>query len=277
MLTALRRAVQITIAAGVVTLGVAGSAQAFWEDPGVVPSAAQTLTIIPLSPRFGPDANLPGAVDLSSSNTAWGTPVQFYEANGTGAQKWTFSAVAGWPGYWQIKSSLDNSICLDRNLDANARVTVWGCNNQLNQTWRAVDAGGGYYKLETMYDVAAMTNRALTVGDGGGMKVQPYSGWDTQKFRFYQPQVWKEDHVSFQSWEVLKTQSNRCPSPYWIEMANQNELHYQDLNLNDGVDQRVQATGNIPSFDVTYNKTLVGARSGGIRFSCVAHLPWAGL
>ena len=103
MLTGLRRAVQIMIATGLVTLGVAGSAQAFWEDPGVVPGDGQTVTIIPISPRVGVNDDIAGAVDLASSNTAWGSRVQFYAGNGSGAQKWKFSAVAGWPGYWQIK------------------------------------------------------------------------------------------------------------------------------------------------------------------------------
>ena len=154
---------------------------------------------------------------------------------------------------------------------------MWGCNNQLNQAWRAVDVGDGYYKLETMYDVAARTNLALTVNVvGNRMEVQPYAGLETQKFRFYLPQVWKEDHVSFTASEWVKNQFNKCPTPYWNEIDDR-DAHYQDLDVNDGVNQSAILARSDDNGDVGiwawYGKTLTGPRSGGIRFSCVADAP----
>ncbi|MEV4643061.1 ricin-type beta-trefoil lectin domain protein [Actinoplanes sp. NPDC049548] len=82
-------------------------------------------------------SGIPGkCVDVAGAGTADGTPVQLYQCNGTGAQRWTYTPGAG--GALRVLGK-----CLDISNGGTAnytKVQLWTCNGTAAQRW-TVGAG----------------------------------------------------------------------------------------------------------------------------------------
>jgi beta-glucanase (GH16 family) len=89
-------------------------------------------------------------MDLSGAQTFNGNKVQIWTANGTGAQRWSFSNVGVVPGgNYNIASSLGPA-CLDVAAAGTAngtKVQIYQCNGTNAQSWNAVSVGGNVYEL----------------------------------------------------------------------------------------------------------------------------------
>ncbi|GAA0660027.1 hypothetical protein GCM10010193_08660 [Kitasatospora atroaurantiaca] len=92
--------------------------------------APPSFDVGPADPVTGPVAGLASkCLDVAASGTADGTPVQLWNCNGTGAQKWT---VAGDGTLRAFGKCLDVS---NSRSDAGAPVQLWGCNGTGAQQW----------------------------------------------------------------------------------------------------------------------------------------------
>jgi len=98
-------------------------------------SGLSTLLAAP-SGRIGPITGLAGkCVDVSSSNTANGTPIQLWTCNGTGAQLWTVR------GDGTIRAL---GKCMDVTYSGTANGTLiqlWECNGTAAQVWQPLADG----------------------------------------------------------------------------------------------------------------------------------------
>jgi Thaumatin family/Ricin-type beta-trefoil lectin domain-like len=133
-----------------------------------------------------PANDLNKRVDVNGANTANGTKIQVWDANGTGAQSWNFSTVNVVPaGYHNIAALGPN--CMDvaaGNPAAGTKVQLWDCNGSAAQSWKLVPVGGGLYNF-----VAGVgSNMCLdapggSVANGTQFQIWQCNGSSAQSFR----------------------------------------------------------------------------------------------
>jgi beta-glucanase (GH16 family) len=102
-------------------------------------------------------------VDVAGANSANGTPVQLYDCNGTGAQRWT---IGGDGTIRALGKCLDVS---DRSTANGALVQVWDCWGGPNQQWVVTAAGD---------IVNPAANKCLDAKDWGSANGTRLQIWD---------------------------------------------------------------------------------------------------
>ena len=80
-------------------------------------------------------------LDDNAAGTTDGNKIQIWQANGTGAQSWSFANVGG-AGY---NLAVEGPYCLDGGAATSGAATqLWGCNGTADQQWNATAVYGGY-------------------------------------------------------------------------------------------------------------------------------------
>ena len=125
----------------------------------LIPGAAIAHGLLPASAATaGPITGLSGkCVDVDASNTANGTPVQLYDCNGTGAQRWT---VGNADGSLQALGK-----CLDVAAAATtdgAKIQLYDCNGTAAQQWTAANGALVYPNSGKCLDVAGQNSASGT-------------------------------------------------------------------------------------------------------------------
>lgn len=104
-----------------------------------------------LEPKVAPGK----ALDVTSNGTTDGTNVQIWTANGGANQKWKFNLYSNAPSQALMNNAIYTIEPLSapgKVLDANggvngSNVQIWSSLSGNNQKWKAVDGGGGFWKL----------------------------------------------------------------------------------------------------------------------------------
>ncbi|MFI0909425.1 CAP domain-containing protein [Streptomyces abikoensis] len=125
--------------------------------------------------------------DVDHSNTAPGTRIQGWSANGSRAQSWVFWAKAD--GSWLLETGLTQgthgpgqAMVLDYDF-SNWRAHLVNEHGQANQLWRLEDAGDGYVRLKSLRTEGG---DAYLTADGAGRFLGVWkldSGSDAQRWR----------------------------------------------------------------------------------------------
>jgi hypothetical protein len=113
-------------------------------------------------------------VDVRSSGTADGTPVQIYDCNGSGAQIWTHT-VNGVTVLTALGKCLDvtNGWAISGN-----SVQLWNCNTGSNQEWTI----GADHTLKSLGYCLDVPNS--NVGNGNQLQIYTCNGTNAQKWYF---------------------------------------------------------------------------------------------
>jgi len=109
-------------------------------------------------------------LDVPSANYVNGQTLQIWQANGTGAQSWTFANVGG----NNYNMAVGGPFCLDSagSTTPGNSATIWTCNGNPNQSWTATGVSGGY----TFKDGnAGLCLDVWAAGNANGTKVDTYT------------------------------------------------------------------------------------------------------
>ncbi|UYZ64952.1 RICIN domain-containing protein [Hymenobacter weizhouensis] len=166
-----------------------GTQMQLWDDVG---NAAQRFRLTPvetvpdgtytLAPECAPNARL----DVPSGNTANGTQLQIYTANGDNAQKWTVQKQPD--GSYRLSAKLNGNKVLDVRSSGTANgtaVQLYDWNNSNAQKWTLTDAGNGYFKLAPLSSAGKVLDVA-GMGSADGTKMHLWEDLSNaaQRFRF---------------------------------------------------------------------------------------------
>jgi triacylglycerol esterase/lipase EstA (alpha/beta hydrolase family) len=138
----------------------------------VVNSADNMLGSVPGKVSSG--INSTKCVDVRSSNTSNGTPVQIYDCNGSGAQIWAHSSNGT-----TVLTALGK--CLDvtgASSSAGTKVELWDCNTGTNQHW----AIGSDHTLRSLGMCLDMPGS--NTGNGNQLQIWGCNGTAAQRWYF---------------------------------------------------------------------------------------------
>ncbi|MEU7033077.1 RICIN domain-containing protein [Streptomyces sp. NPDC046237] len=123
-------------------------------------------------------------LDARAAATVNGTAVQQYACNGTTAQQWTVAPTSD--GHVRIGSRDDSAQVVDVSdvsTADNAPVHLWTYGGGLNQQWRAVDEGGGDFRLVNRNSGKCLDVPAASTADSVQLVQYTCNGTAAQRFR----------------------------------------------------------------------------------------------
>ena len=124
-------------------------------------------------------------MDLSGAQTFNGNKVQIWTANGTAAQRWSFSNAGVTPsGTYNIASSL-GAFCLDvagAGTANGTKVQIYQCNGTNAQSWNAVPAGGAYELRPANAPGSCLDVTGVSTTDGTQLQIWQCSGGSNQRW-----------------------------------------------------------------------------------------------
>src|SRR5262245_15789451 len=125
-------------------------------------------------------------MDLAGANTANGTKVQIWAANGSAAQSWVFSNVGVTPaGNYRISSSVSGTACLDvagAGTANGTKVQIWQCNGTNAQSWNVVPAGGAFELHPANAPGSCLDVTGFSTTDGTQLQIWQCSGNSNQRW-----------------------------------------------------------------------------------------------
>lgn len=122
-------------------------------------------------------------VDVQFSGTANGTRVQQWTCNGTGAQRFHFTAVDN--GIYKIENPQSGKALDVRDVrtDDGAPMQIWQYGGGANQQFLLVDRGNGEYEIRARHSWKVLDVAGWSQGDGSTIQQWSEHGGGNQRFR----------------------------------------------------------------------------------------------